>query len=120
MPTLHDCLDLIEAAKASAIDTESAYVLRTRLKRSLLGVGQLAAEYAGVSGPIMPEDIRKISCNEPTSAKILEICLSILGKTRSLCQPSEALDSRWRSGWESVCNELNILERELRSINVMQ
>jgi len=116
MPTLHDCLGLIASTKVAARDTESAYVLRSRLKRSLLAVSQLAAEHAGISGPLMPEDIEKIRSTEPTSAKILEICLSLLGKTRSLCQPSEALDARWQSGWETVRSDLTVLEHELRLI----
>lgn len=116
MPTLHDCLDLIASAKASARDPESAYVLRTRLKRSLLGAGQLAAEYAGVIGPLMPEDIERIKVDCPASSEILRVCASLFGKTRTLCQPSEALDSRWRSGWTAVRQDLDLLEQSLLSL----
>lgn len=116
MPTLDDCLGLIASAKASAREPESAYVLRTRLKRTLLGVGQLAAEYAGVAGPLMPDDIQRISTKHPLSSKILRTCVSLLGKTRALCQPSEALDSRWRSGWQAVCEDLDMLEHTLMSL----
>lgn len=118
MPTLHDCLGLIASAKASAREPESAYVLRTRLKRSLLGAGQLAAAYAGVAGPLMPEDVERMRVDDPASSEILRICASLLGKTRSLCQPSEALDSRWRSGWAAVCEDLDLLERTLLSLDV--
>jgi hypothetical protein len=120
MPTLHDCLGLIASTKASARNTESAYVLRTRIKRSLLGVSQWAAEYAGVAGTLMPDDIDRVHCEDPKSAKILGICVSLLSKTRSLCQPSEALDSRWHSGWDAVCYDLDILERELLSTETIQ
>jgi len=120
MPTLHDCIGLIAATKASAINIESAYVLRTRIKRSLLGASQLAAEYAGVVGPLMPEDIERLRSEDPISAEILGICVSLLSKTRSLCQPSEALDSRWHSGWESVCYDLDILEQALLSTETIR
>lgn len=116
MTTLRDCLRLIASAKASAKEPESAYVLRTRLKRSLLSAGQLAATRAGVAAPLMPEDIERISLNDWASSEILKICASLLAKTRSLCQPSEALDSRWRSGWATVCQELDSLERALLSL----
>jgi hypothetical protein len=116
MPTLDDCLGLIASAKASAREPESAYVLRTRLKRTLLSVGQLAAEYAGVAAPLMPDDIERISTEHPLSSKVLRTCASLLGKTRALCQPSEALDSRWRSGWQAVCEDLDVLECTLMSL----
>jgi hypothetical protein len=116
MPTLLSCLQLIESARASAREPESAYVLRTRLKRSLLGVGQLAAKRAGVAGPVMPEDIGRMSLRDPASSHVLSICVSLLAKTRSLCQPSEALDSRWRLGWVAVHEDLDRLERSLLSL----
>lgn len=116
MPTLQNCLRLIAEAKASARAPESAYVLRARLKRSLLGASQLAAVYAGVTEPSMPEDIERLSPQEPAAAEILRICVSLLAGTRSLCQPSEALDSRWRSGWADMCQNLDLLEHTLLSL----
>ena len=113
MPMLHDCLRLIASSKASAKDPESAYASRARLKRSVLSVGQLAAARAGVPGPMMPEDIARMRLQDPVSTEILKICVSLLSKVRSLCQPSEALDSRWRSGWSAVCEDLELLERSL-------
>ena len=115
MPMLHDCLRLIASSKASAKDPESAYASRARLKRSVLSVGQLAAARAGVPGPMMPEDIVRMRLQDPVSTEILKICVSLLSKARSLCQPSEALDSRWRSGWSAVCDDLELLERSLKA-----
>lgn len=116
MPTPNECLDLVKAAKASAEDPETAYVLRTRLKRSLLAAGQLAAELAGVQGPLMPEDIGRLIIKDQRSSEIVKICSSLIGKTRSLCQPSEALDSRWRSGWTAVHQDLHLLEKALLTL----
>ena len=115
-PTLRNCLRLIDSAKASARDPESAYVLRTRLKRSILAVSQLAATRVGIAGPLMPEDIAHINLKDPASSEVLRICIALLIKTRTLCQPSEALESRWRSGWVSVCQDLDLLERTLLSL----
>ena len=115
MPMLHDCLYLIASSKASATDPDSAYASRARLKRSVLSVGQLAAARAGVPGPIMPEDIAGMRLHDPVSTEIIKICVSLLSKARSLCQPSEALDSRWRSGWSAVCDDLELLERLLKA-----
>lgn len=115
MPMLHNCLCLIAYSKASAKDPESAYASRARLKRSVLSVGQLVAAREGVPDPIMPEDIAYMRLQDPVSTEILKICVSLLSKARSLCQPSEALDSRWRSGWSAVCDDLELLERSLKA-----
>ena len=63
----------------------------------------------------MPEDINRLSATSKESAEILRLCVSLLVKTRSLCQPSEALDSRWKSGWEAMRGDLESLERALTS-----
>ena len=115
MPTLPECLSLIESVKKSAADPESAYVIRTRLKRALLGAAHMAAEREGIRVPLMPEDINRLSATSKESAEILRLCVSLLVKTRSLCQPSEALDSRWKSGWEAMRGDLESLERALTS-----
>lgn len=120
MPTLNSCLRLIADAKASAIAPDSAYVLRTRLKRSLLGASQLAAAYAGVTEPSMPEDIDRLRVDDPLAGEILHICVSLLAKTSSMCQPSEALDSRWRAGWADVCKNLDLLEHTLLSLRAVR
>lgn len=116
MPTLDDCLHLIASARVAAREPESAYVLRTRLKRTLLAVGQLASECAGVGGPLMPEDVERMSIDSPAFSEILSVCASLLAKTRVLCQPSEALDSRWRMGWIVVSQDLDFLESRLLSL----
>lgn len=117
MPTPRDCLDLVADARASAVDPESAYVLRTRLKRSVMGVAQLAAARAGVPGPLMPDDIHRLTVDDPASAELVRLSASLLVKTRSLCQPSEALDSRWRSGWSTVRQDLERLEQALEAMS---
>ena len=116
MPTLRDCVHLIAAAKSSAADPESAYALRARLKRSLLAAGQLVAARLGVRAPLMPDDVARVPSGDASAAEALRICVSLLAKARLLCQPSEALDSRWRSGCVEVQHELDSLERTLRTM----
>lgn len=115
MPTLNDCLRLIRLTKESSTDPDSAYASRTRLKRSVVSVGQLAAARVGIPGPVMPEDVKELHVKDPVCAEILHICISLMSKAQTLCQPSEALDSRWRSGWNAVCSDLDVLERALIS-----
>lgn len=113
MPDLNDCLRLIAITKGSVEDIDSAYASRARLKRSVLSVGQLAAARVGVSEPLMPEDITRMQSEDPIASEILQICTSVLSKSRSLFQPSESLDSRWRTGWNAVCEDLELLEQVL-------
>src|SRR5688572_2920236 len=98
MPTQTECLRLTAIAKASAADPETAYVLRTRLKRVIMAAAELACAHVGVQEPVMPEDIHQIRIAEPKWADIVRLCSALLLKTRTLCQPSEALDSRWKAG----------------------
>ena len=116
MPTLGDCLHLIAAAQSSAADPESAYALRARLKRCLLAAGQMVAARIGARPPLMPDDLSCIPLDDASSAEALRVCMSLLAKARMLCQPSEALDSRWRSGCAEVQHELDSLERTLRGL----
>lgn len=116
MPQLHECLRLIALARESSREPESAYVLRARLKRSIVGAAQLAAARAGGSGPSMPSDIIEMRSHDSASAEILRLCDTLLANTRGLCQPSEALDARWRLGWSVIQGDLDRLERRLRAL----
>ena len=116
MPTPLDCLEFLQEAKSSAADPESAYVLRSRLKRSVVAAAQLAATRAGVEGPIMPNDVSKLQIEEPQLAQVIQLAVSLLAATRKLCQPSEALDSRWRAGWSDLQGDLERLECALRGL----
>lgn len=118
MPALSDCLHLIAAAKAAAAHPESAYAQRARLKRALLATGQFVAAQVGVREPVMPNDVSRVRPVDASSAEALGICVSLLAKARRLCQPSEALDSRWRSGCAEVEVELNSLERALHALQL--
>lgn len=113
MPTRTDCLDLIDLARKSSDDPESAYVLRARLNRSILSVGQWLADELGLPGPTLPEDLWSLTATDQAAASLLTTCTTVLGRMRSLCQPSEALDERWRRGWESVTRDLDQLRGEV-------
>ena len=113
MHTKNECLQLIKAVRDIAGDPDSAYLLRTRMKRALLSIGRLAAHHAGVEapkllGPIyLPDEAPVISRN------LIASCNHLLSNTRNLCQPSEALDTRWNEGWARVIEELAHIERQL-------
>jgi hypothetical protein len=115
MHSKEDCLRLIEKVRSDFGRPESAYLLRTRIKRSVLSATRLAAEQLGTEMPVLPEptdtDSRLNSAGK--AGAVLASCNRLIASTRQLCQPSEALDSRWRQGWNEVLNELATLERSL-------
>src|SRR5712691_9739600 len=113
MHSKEDCLSLIAKVRSNVAQPESAYLLRTRIRRSVLSAARLAAEQLGTKIPVLPEatDSRILSAGK--AGAVLASCNRLLARTRHLCQPSEALDSRWRQGWDEVLEELATLERTL-------
>jgi hypothetical protein len=108
-----DCLSLIAKVRSNVAEPESAYLLRTRIKRSILSAARLAAEQLGTEAPILPEAIDSPIGTAGKPGTVLASCNRLIVQTRELCQPSEALDSRWRQGWHEVLEELGTLERAL-------
>jgi hypothetical protein len=111
-----DCVKLIQKVRASAVDPESAYLLRTRIKRSILSAARLAVKHTDLDAPKFPTplDVPAIS-SKPTIAVIMS-CNRLIARTRELCQPSEALDSRWRKGWNELAEELDILQAAVETL----
>ncbi len=108
-----DCLSLIAKVRSDVAEPESAYLLRTRIKRSILSAARLAAEQLGTEAPVLPEAIDSPIVSAGKPGAVLASCNRLIARTRGLCQPSEALDSRWRQGWHEVLDELATLERTL-------
>ena len=114
MISTQGCITLIDEVKEAASNPDSAYLLRTRIKRALLTASRLAAEAAGVEQPALPGSFT-VPANAPIHAStIVELCNRLSVATRQLCQPSEALDTRWQEGWARVVNELDELKTLLR------
>ena len=114
MHTEKECLQLIEAVRDIASDPESAYLLRTRVKRALLSIGRLAAYDAGVETPRLPRAMSLPDQAPLRSRNLIASCNRLLSSARKLCQPSEALDTRWNEGWATVLEELAHIEKQLR------
>lgn len=113
MHTKKECLQLIKAVRDIASDPDSAYLLRTRVKRALLSIGRLAAYHAGVETPRLPSTMSLPDQASLSSRNLIASCNGLLLSTRKLCQPSEALDTRWNEGWATVIAELAHIEKQL-------
>ena len=108
-----DCLSLIAKVRSNVAEPESAYLLRTRIKRTILSAARLAAEQLGTEAPLLPEAVESPPLSSGKPGAVLTSCNRLIARTRQLCQPSEALDSRWRQGWHEVLEELATLEKSL-------
>lgn len=110
MPSKLECLELIRAARASATDPESAYVLRNRILRAVLAACHMCAERVGQVAPYTPQQITGLKIDSDPEATVISAANQVMSMARHLCQPSEALDTRWRSGWEEMAPALEQLE----------
>ena len=109
MHTNYQTLKLIAEVK-NTIDPESAYLLRSRLARVALSAARSAARRAGSDVPVLPNHVRPTSNAETPAERVLGAAQRVIETTRTLCQPSEALDSRWQEGWAEALDELASLE----------
>jgi len=116
MHSKKDCVKLIEKVRTNAADPESAYLLRTRIKRSILSAARLAAEQLDIKAPRLPAPVALPAAASGLASAVIVSCNGLIAKTRELCQPSEALDSRWRKGWEEVVKELEVLQAAVEAM----
>lgn len=96
MTTQQHCLKLLDSVDAAGRDPQLAYLVRTRLRRALVALerGQRGGE-SGIASTGPPE-MRRLM--DDLSARVLV-----------LCQPSEALDVRWKREWRDVLRDVATL-----------
>jgi hypothetical protein len=114
MTSKKECLALIAQTLNSAPNPESAYVLRARLHRSLLLIGRWVASDLNCELPVFPYDLKRLSAHDTEASRIMMLCNDVLAQSKTLCQPSEALEDRWKNGWNKVAVNLRSLETALR------
>lgn len=110
------CLRQLRKIRDAAEDPESAYLLRSRVRRTLLVCMREVARDIGTSIPLALDEEGLRNLPPGRREAIIGACQRIRGLTVHLCQPSEALDDRWRREWADVDAELSILEGELLKI----
>ena len=89
-------LKLLRELREAATDPEGAYLVRTRLRRALVAVTR--ASFGRECDPAVTRAARQLE-----------------QRALHLCQPSEALDLRWKSQWSEVEADLDALEAALRA-----
>ncbi len=111
--TREDCRQDVASVIEAAASPEAAYLARTRLKRLILNCSRVIARENGITEPILPGPFQApADCSEVVRA-IADSCSRLNESAEILCQPSEPLDERWRTGWAQVHDELNVLDKLL-------
>src|SRR5690242_12044320 len=109
MNTEKRCLLLIDRVREAAGDPAAAYLIRSRLRRAILGCARVVAETYGAPKPEIPGLFVAPAGISDTDRGIVLLCNRIYGTARELCQPSESFDVRWAEGWATLERELDQL-----------
>jgi hypothetical protein len=104
MDSKQHCLGLLRAVRQAGQSPEDAYLVRTRLRRALVGMRRGAYPSQRSSGP---------ASEDPAIARLVR---TLDQRVAHLCQPSEALDLRWKQEWAGVATDLEKLERLLTKL----
>jgi hypothetical protein len=110
--TSRQCLEQLDGVFHAARDPSGAYLIRSRLRRTLLSCARLVAESSGAPKPDTPGVFRSAAGSGAKEIEIMRVCGKIYAIAGELCQPSESFDTRWEHGWASLREELDRL-REL-------
>ena len=109
------CIRHIHKVLEVADGAEVAYVARSRISRLTLTLIQMVAKECSLKMPDRPSPIYLPQNASELSKELAHICNRLFDASRTLCQPSEPLDERWRSGWSMLLSDLNELEMKLNS-----
>ena len=109
------CIRQIHKVREVADGAEVAYVARSRINRLTLSIIQLVAKECGLKIPDRPSPICLPEGTSELLKELAHISNRLLDSSRTLCQPSEPLDERWRLGWSVLLGELDELEVTLNS-----
>lgn len=113
MSEIKRCLKQIEDVRAVASGMESAYVARSRLGRLILSVTRTICKIAGLDPPDKPGPISVCTTENGSLVALMEICNALNEIAKTITQPSEPLDVRWKAGWSTLLSYLNDMEQRL-------
>lgn len=116
MKEIDNCLRQVAKVRSVAREEEVAYVARSRLGRLVLAVAQVVGRISNVGTLDKPAKLA-VPVNASVEVRALvEICNCLIDTTKTLVQPSEPLDGRWRSGWSALMVDLDRIENQLLEI----
>lgn len=120
MNTIERIHEEIQKVRSVALGQEAAYVARSRLGRVILSCLCFVAKEVGVENPTFPRMFRPPHNATPQLIEITHRCNRILELTKTLSQPSEPLEERWKETWKLLLQQLELLDTSFRKYNTCQ
>lgn len=102
MKEIDICLRQVQKIRQVAAGEALPYVARSR-------IGRLIAGLNAITGQLEEHRAKRF---EYHSNQVQSI-------SKTICQPSEPLDNRWRAGWSELLRELDELESALTSTRTL-
>jgi hypothetical protein len=100
--------EMIAAVRAAADDPRGAYLIRSRLRRSILACTRAVAEREGLPKPVLAG--QWVTATDKQAQDVVDLCRRVYDRAQVLCQPSESFDVRWEAGWRDLQTDLVELE----------
>ena len=113
MNSLETTFAQLEAVRDAAGDPGAAYLIRSRLRRALLGCARAIAELQGFDKPVLPGQWVASPAAPSPVVEVAALCRRIHQNSEHLCQPSESFDIRWQQGWVTLKEDLESLQAAL-------
>lgn len=118
MDNIARCLDQIEKLKRVATGEDAAYVARSRIGRLILNVMRLVCNAVDIEPPSRPGPMLEPAGADEQLRYLIRICNHVNETAKTITQPSEPLDERWKSGWSALQSDLAELEECLLAMNM--
>lgn len=114
------CLREIDKVKEVAEDQAIPYAARSRIARLTLNTTRLVCSALGMPVPDRPSGLPKPVDAGPELARVVDACNRLGSLSKSVAQPSEPLEQRWRRMWLALLRELDELAAALRDWQTAQ
>lgn len=101
---------LVRQLRRTTADPTQAYVLRTRLRRTILACIQSIMEEERQPVPNIPMKLDRKAIHSSHHQEVAMLCNNLLAASSALCQPSEPLIDRWELTWSDLDADLRRLE----------
>jgi hypothetical protein len=98
MKELLICLRQVQKIRQVASGEALPYVARSRIGRLITVLNAMAGQLEGHHAKVL-----------------VHHCKQVQAIAKTICQPSEPLDNRWRAGWSELLRELDELDLALRA-----
>ena len=118
MNNINLCLDQIKKVQQVGSEEEVAYVARSRIGRLILNVLRLICKTVDASPPNRPGPIQVPLGADEHLRSLINICNHLNETAKTITQPSEPLDERWRAGWSELQSDLIMLEKSLTQMKM--